>query len=584
MQVKRFLLDTMRYNDNRGNDYSDDHYLATLMRCLAQSLKSTKLPIANQDPTLSIVEEAEEFEFRRKAIEELGRHQRLDEWIPTFQNIYTTTALECGVMLMISNDVPLKPSEFLQYTRIGNADNVRLNAWSCLLRLGMVKKDSVLQYMVHEIASDPSPYFRAEMLRTLATAIGQLAIGDTFVPEKPSEHANGGLVVVNQDEGPSVREADLARRKLDGALRALKADLEIGENAALKESLRKALQKALESDKTSVRDVTELLDICGTFITPVNKLEIRLKYPRYWNVQHLGNGQLRFYHSERFRTEQKQPLVAPQKEKVGLKLQLKTKPKEPSPVGEKVKTPRPVQEQPMAPLVQDEPPVSPIPHQPAVPPVLDQPAVSPSMLETPAPPPRSPSPRPKSPSPVLQLVAPPIQQMIPTLSPAPAAAPVSDPVMAPVSEPTPPPLVPTVSPTPPPAPVPSIIIPRDSHTATSTPRSTPTLKFTPAPKPTPPPKPPKAHAPKPKVKKPKWSQIITLKLAPELLSRFPNDSASRKRKAAEEIDGEERVSKRQASAEPSLARIEREMPVPGSAGRGKLMLKIGIGRNRLPPE
>jgi transcription initiation factor TFIID subunit 2 len=50
MEAKRFLLDLMRYNDNRGNDYSDDHYISISARKQRNSI-SRRRPSRNSPVT-----------------------------------------------------------------------------------------------------------------------------------------------------------------------------------------------------------------------------------------------------------------------------------------------------------------------------------------------------------------------------------------------------------------------------------------------------------------------------------------------------------------------------------------------------
>jgi transcription initiation factor TFIID subunit 2 len=306
MEVKTFLLDLMRYNENRGNDYSDDHYLAILMRCLTESITSSKPHAASADPTQDLLAEAEEYEFRKKAIDELERHLRLDEWIPTYQNIYTRTVLDCEVKLIKNRVNPLKVSDFLQYTQIGNADNVRLKAWECLVQLGIFKmKDSVVKYFIHNIHADPSPYFRSQMLRIFDHAVGQVAVGEVFALDEPDE--KDGVAVV-EEEGISNRAAELARRKLDGALQGLRADLENSE------TLKKSIEEALKSKTMSVSDVSELLDFTSLVITPIDELKIRLEYPWYYKVERVSGAEhqlLMRFRRTHVRTESTHPRLQP---------------------------------------------------------------------------------------------------------------------------------------------------------------------------------------------------------------------------------------------------------------------------------
>jgi transcription initiation factor TFIID subunit 2 len=704
MQVKQFLLDTMRYNDNRGNDYSDDHYLSCLMRCLAGSLTIDKPRSFGQDEMEYDL--AEEFEFKGKAIDELGRHQRLDEWIPTYQNVYTLTALDCSFKLMTNRQIPVKPTDFLQYTRIGNADNVRVAAWDCLIRLGMFQKDGVVKYMLHEISSDPSPHFRAELLRLLNMAIGLIAIGDVFTPDKVQGQSNGGLVI-ERNEGPTAREAELARQSLEGALAGLKTDLE--SNDALKE----AFERALQSTKTSTHDVAELLEICQAFIEPVDSLEIILHYPKYWKVQHLGNGQLRFYHSNQHRTKpmealvplalpappvQPAPVIQPLSQKIGLKLQLK-RPKDPSladqsmstpatptipaiqaasivqrpvqetpkvtkpveeaaavskpiqekpavqrPVQEKPAVQRPVQEKPAAPKpVQEKPAASkPVQEKPVVPKLVqEKPAVPKPVQEKPTAP-KSVQEKPTVPKPVQEKsTVPKLVQEKPTI---PKSVQEKPPVPKPVQErPAIPKPAQERSATPKPVQEkprgdrpkgdkpksdkpkgdkpkgPKLMLKRPTQplqkeeeiasakvrtpvtaqplrqpTPASTPASTPIPVAAPAPVPAvapptivvPPRTPTPADTPKPnKLKKAKRSRVIKLRLSSKVLSRWPQGRSgpnpNRKRKA-DDNGGSARPLKRQASAEPRSSLVQVERTLPSAHAGPKLMLKMRVGRDKLP--
>lgn len=302
LAVKRFLLDLMRYNDNRGNDYSDDFYISTLMRCLAECLIRGPSNVPELR-SYNLDEAAEEHSFTQKAIEELTRHQRLDEWIPTFQNIYTTTGLDCTLKLVTNRIMPFKPSEFAQYTQLGNADNVRLKAWESLIRLGMVRKDSMLRFLMHEIRSDPSPYFRKHLLLILDIAVGQIATGEVFKPTK-SQEASSGLII-DQEADNSARASSLARQSLGGALNGLKQDL------VNNQTLRSVLEEALNSTTLSLADMTHLLDFCDMIFRDrrKNALPIKLSLPRYWKVKHLGQAKLQFTQTEKFRTKPLHPMV-----------------------------------------------------------------------------------------------------------------------------------------------------------------------------------------------------------------------------------------------------------------------------------
>jgi transcription initiation factor TFIID subunit 2 len=602
LEAKRFLLDLIRYNDNRGNEYSDDFYMSTLMHCLADCLTIGKL----DDATIDMETENEEHEFTKKAIEELTRHQRLDEWIPTYQNIYTTTALDCARKLIVNHVAPFRPSEFLQYAQLGNADNVRLKAWNCLVRLGMFRKDSVLKFLIHAIRSDPSPYFRKQLLRIFSFAAGQVATGDVYMPEKPKEDTSGSLVVENEADN-SARAAQLARQDLTGALQGLKTDLKDNQ------TLRVAIEEALKSDTLSVSDMLELLDFCDMVFNDLRRdnLILKFKLPRYWQVKHLGQAQLHFTQTGVYRkvlTKPKapavpiQPVVAPPaptapviqppplaapKQKLSLKIGGLNKQKTAaSPLSSA---------EPSADLAQAKMRQQSMLYSPGI--MNSPPALPESAKASPAPTPAPVASRPVSRAPT------PLASPVPTRAPTPVVAPpVKPPAPAPVVQ-TPVPLPvaalkpPVVIQSPIPLPTPKLKIKtklgpptaasssRPSSAAPSPrPSAAPSPRPTPIPVPVPVIKAP-AATPAPPKQKSKRSKIVKLRLRPELLARFESGvQGSKKRKLLG--DDSERPSKRQ-SLEPNAVLNG------GKGGNGmvkvekrgeRLLLKIRVGRGKLPVE
>ncbi|KAF2806079.1 uncharacterized protein BDZ99DRAFT_501598 [Mytilinidion resinicola] len=294
MRVKTFISDLLKYNDNGDNPFSDSHYVATLMSCLTQTLTTaTQSSWVDDDDD---IDNTDEIVFQQTALSELGRLQRSDEWISSFQNVITTTALECSLTLMQNRVIPRKPLEFMKYTKLGNADNVRLKAWNCLVELGMIKQPAVLTFMIYSLQSDPSPYFRERLLRIFGYALGQIALGE--LKDDTQADQSNDILQIDQDDGPTERQADLARKtSVNGALAALSK--EISEDKTLK----KALEEALRSHTTSLRDMEELLEICGLLYEPEDSLTIALRYPRYWKTQHRGRGVMKFSQTERIRSK-----------------------------------------------------------------------------------------------------------------------------------------------------------------------------------------------------------------------------------------------------------------------------------------
>lgn len=233
-EVKEFFMDKLKFNDNSSNDYSDSFYVSRLMLCLTNTLLSSSM---NEDEQ----EDADAFVLQRNAISEIQRYKRINEWTPSFHNVFTTTALDCLVKLAKADVVKPNYKEFLMYTRADHADQVRIKAFECLVELGMLKKDSIMAYMLHELSTDPSPFVRENLFKLFSKGLGQIAMGNE-TQERPAPVGEGGLVIEQESSYLAVdTQAHLERRQtINGAMKALKAEL--GENVRLKEAIWMAVK------------------------------------------------------------------------------------------------------------------------------------------------------------------------------------------------------------------------------------------------------------------------------------------------------------------------------------------------------
>jgi len=249
------------------------------MNALAESLISKNEPIGYNFSFDD--EEEDEARFYRACIDEIERYRRMDEWISSYQNLYSITALDCKRRLAQAKVIETRISDFLQYTRHGTYDSLRLAACSNLVELGLLKNDAILQWVLFILGSDPSPYVRERMQRIFGKGLAMIAIGEgtskDVVPQQ-----NG--LIIEQESSTESRQADLARKQsVNGALKALKQD--VGSNEALK----KALWEAVTSPEISLFEMRDLLDICSLLYEPLTSMVVALKYPRYWKVEHVGN-------------------------------------------------------------------------------------------------------------------------------------------------------------------------------------------------------------------------------------------------------------------------------------------------------
>ena len=264
----------------RRAQFSDSHYIATLMSSLAEAMSTKPAPVENHDYMTD--DGGDDLHFHMACLEEIDRYRRIDEWIPSYTNVLSRTALDCKFQLSQAGAAALDLTDFLQYTRDGTADDLRLTAFANLVRIGILNKEPCLRWFLLVLGTDPSPYMRGNMLRLFGSLLGSVAIGES---SKFSEAATADLdgLTIEQETTTEARKAELERKQnVPRALQALVNEL------AGNEALRAGLWAAVTSPTISLREMADLIQICSLLYRAVKSLVVVLKYPRYWRCTHYG--------------------------------------------------------------------------------------------------------------------------------------------------------------------------------------------------------------------------------------------------------------------------------------------------------
>jgi transcription initiation factor TFIID subunit 2 len=285
-RVRKFFIDKLKFNDNSNNEYSDSFYVATLLSCLAQSMISTssaKLSFDFGDHD----QEVRDADFKRTSIDEIQRFRRIDEWIPSFHNLYTVTALDSMRLFMQKDVVPIRIGDFLKYTRPENSDPIRIKAYECLVELGAFQNPDIMAYFIVSFYSEPSPYLQNRLWTVISQAFGQMALA---VPEtKTAAEPIGGLVI-DDTIAPIIRTQTLvgAIANLQDKIKDLSA-------------LQVALLDAIRSPILGAENFLDVLTLCRIIYEPKDSLKVTIKLPQYWSVKHVGDGVVRFKTTGRYR-------------------------------------------------------------------------------------------------------------------------------------------------------------------------------------------------------------------------------------------------------------------------------------------
>ncbi|EHY58983.1 Transcription initiation factor TFIID subunit 2 [Exophiala dermatitidis] len=322
-EVKEFLLDKLRFNDNSVNEYSDAFYVARLMKALAQAVIARPQPPPQQQQQQSTTNgngldndmgfitdsmamdldlEDEMHNMRQlenQVLDEIDRYRRMDEWTSSYQNLYSRTALDCQAMLAAAGIAQFSPLHFLQYTRPGNYEMLRDTAYSTLITPVVFDTPSVLRYVLYCMVADPSPWLRQSLQRAFGKVLAKRAIGDKNAATTTQPAADGLVIEDTAAEADaSARQHELARlQTIEGAMAALKKEL------GGHEEFKAAMWDAICYDQITLDDLQTLLDFCRLLFEPVDQCRITLRLPHYWQVENLGKGQLRFTRSGKVRTK-----------------------------------------------------------------------------------------------------------------------------------------------------------------------------------------------------------------------------------------------------------------------------------------
>ena len=264
------------------------------MKALAEAL--TARPPPTEGAFDDFEDDGDNELFHNACLDEIDRYRRIDEWIPSYHNVLSTTALDCKRVLAKAGIIDTRPADFLQYTPDGTSEHLRLNAFGNLMSLGMIKNDAILRWFLFVLGTDPSPYVRETMLRIFEKTLGATAIGEHLETTKAQVAQQDGLVI-EQESSTEARKADLARKQtIQGALNALRDELSA--NSVLKTEL----WNAITSPTLSLQQMGDLLDLCELLYTPATSMVVVLRYPRYWTCRKVGKGKVLFSPSSRIRT------------------------------------------------------------------------------------------------------------------------------------------------------------------------------------------------------------------------------------------------------------------------------------------
>ncbi|KAK0545629.1 hypothetical protein OC861_005196 [Tilletia horrida] len=289
-QVKLFLINLLRYNDNSMNRYSDDHFVAGVVNALANSFVPVESPIhrrfikAEEDP-----DAAGDESLLKEALDEVERLRELDVFIPSYHSVITIAALDWFSSMMMANIIPVDLQLFLNYTGQNQATPVREVAFASLLLMKGLHHKIVTPYLLAVLREDPSRHLRRSLARGICESLAvELACGEfgdsTECPPQMPAVEEG-----DAEEREMIKQAaELAAEKeykaqTDSNFRTLRR--EIGRSAAVRDGFLGALLAPVPD--TEVR--WALIKVAEMLFKPAEekdlpfqpKVSVRVKLPTF---------------------------------------------------------------------------------------------------------------------------------------------------------------------------------------------------------------------------------------------------------------------------------------------------------------
>ncbi|OWB59302.1 binding protein [[Candida] boidinii] len=300
-ELKRVLINLLKYNDNSNNQFSDVDYVSCIINSISNLLVNYGKPIPTPEELIS--EPDENTKLLRECHVELDRCLKMDGWLSESDHEITRAVLKEKIRLASLGLISITFQDFLKYTTVDNNYETRLLAFEGLLCLGGLKNAAILNLFFTVIKIEPSTFFKYSLLRVFSKCIGIAAMegtpsvldDDEFIRQYAGTNtnnvfANGGSGVISVSNGSvgngagiegdratsnigsaiiveestskgsmESRRDRIARSTIKGAIALLRRDYSIG--IGLKNELWSALHSCLFSinSRRNFLDITALL-------------------------------------------------------------------------------------------------------------------------------------------------------------------------------------------------------------------------------------------------------------------------------------------------------------------------------------
>lgn len=342
--IKDLLLNLVIYNENSNNKFQDSLYLSQLVESLTTSVINVNSTIKKSPLESHVKDEMnpKDREFMEAVIAEIDRQQKLDEFVPSYHYILSTTCIKQKVRLAIFGLMELPFEDLLALTVKNYTNDIRIEAFRGLLILGGLKNAGIMHYFLNSCLLEFNDLsFRSRLIAILVDSVCFAAVYGTgsglddpefktlekYVDNSSSSAPNGtNLVVVEGDKSVDTRREQQARASLKGTIQLLRRDFSAGKG------LRGVFWELLHSSLISIFDKRNLFCICQVLYKEIDSFIVDLPIPnvplkelnKKIVLRNLGEGKVLFHREGRFKIQLATKIILnkPKTEKPRLKLKL----------------------------------------------------------------------------------------------------------------------------------------------------------------------------------------------------------------------------------------------------------------------
>ncbi|KHC47363.1 transcription initiation factor TFIID subunit 2 [Candida albicans P60002] len=277
-RIQNLLLNLVKFNDNSMNAFVDSLYVSELVVSLVTSTVSG---------WRNDIEEYNDTEFAGKVSSELFRLQKLDRWIPSYQNIIEVTCIQQNIRMALVGARKLSFEELLYMTLDKYPMEARVEAFRGILELGGLKNKSILQYFLKVcLLNFERPLYRSKLIEALVKSVSSVATyGGVSTLDDPEFHTKVDTNVKSSsnriiiDDGSQDNSAmkskrdDMARASIKGAIEILRRDFSEGQG------LRETLWELLHTSLIGLHERRSIFCLCQVLFKEVDSYVVKLPVP-----------------------------------------------------------------------------------------------------------------------------------------------------------------------------------------------------------------------------------------------------------------------------------------------------------------